>query len=127
MTRLQCSMLVVCLLALSAVAQQNSNHKKEKATLNFTVLKEENGKPVKNAEVILHPVGKDGKQKDEGLELKTHDDGKTGIAGIPYGKLRIQVIAKGYRTYGQDVVVGEPSLEITIKLQEPKEQFSIYK
>jgi uncharacterized GH25 family protein len=125
MTRLQCSILLVCLLTLCAVAEQNS--RKQKATLNFTVVKEENGKPVKNAEVILHPVGKDGKQKDEGLELKTHDDGKTGIAGIPYGKLRIQVIAKGYRTYGQDVVVGEPTLEITIKLQEPKEQFSIYK
>src|SRR5947209_6472995 len=125
MTLLQRSISVVCLLSFLALAQQSSHQRK--AVLNITVVRDENGKPVKNAEVILHPVGKDGKQKDEGLELKTHEDGKTGIAGIPYGKLRIQVIAKGFRTYGQDLVVGEPTLEITIKLQEPKEQFSIYK
>ena len=101
--------------------------KSQKAVLNITVVREDNGKPVKNAEVVLHPVDKGGKQKQEGLELKSHDDGKAEINGIPFGKLRIQVIAPGYRTYGQDFVVNQPTMEITIKLQKPAEQFSIYK
>ena len=113
------------LLALPAAAQQKPQSRK--AVLNITVLKEVNGKPVRNAEVILHPVDKGGSQKQEGLELKTHEDGKADISGIPYGKIRIQVIAAGYRTYGQDFVVNQPNMEITIKLEKPADQFSIYK
>jgi len=41
--------------------------------------------------------------------------------------LRIQVIAPGFRTYGQDYEVSQPNLEITIKMQKPTDQFSIYK
>lgn len=95
--------------------------------LTVTVVRDSNGKPVKNAEIVLHPVDEHGKQMAEGLELKTHDDGKAETGGIPYGKLRIQVIAKGFKTYGEDYDIGQPNLEITIKLQKPAEQFSIYK
>ena len=97
------------------------------AGLNFTVLKDANGKPVRNAEIVLHPVDERGRQKSEGLELKTHEDGKASVSGIAYGKLRIQVIAAGFRTYGADYDVNQPNLEITIKLEKPTEQFSIYK
>jgi uncharacterized GH25 family protein len=125
MTLFQRAGWVVCLMAVAAFSQQKSPQ--NKAVLDITVVKDSNGKPVKNAEVILHPVDKEGKQKQEGLELKTHEDGKAGISGIPYGKLRIQVIAQGYRTHGEDIVVNQPNQEITIKLQKPAEQFSIYK
>jgi len=77
--------------------------------------------------VVLHMVDLHGKQKQEGMELKTHEDGKAEASGIPYGKVRIQVIAPGFRTYGQDFEVSQPSLELTIKLQKPSEQLSIYK
>ena len=97
------------------------------ATLNLVVLREANGKPVKNAEVILHLLDKEGRQKQDGLELKTHEDGKAETAGIPFGKVRVQVIAQGFRTWGQDFDVAQASMEITVKLQKPKEQFSIYK
>lgn len=97
------------------------------ATLSFTVLRESSGKPVRNAEIVLHLLDKNGNQKEEGLELKTHDDGKTETGGIPYGKMRVQVIASGFRTYGEDFTIDKPTLQITIKLQKPKEQFSIYK
>ena len=125
MSRFVYAGLLLALLALPAGAQQKPQSRK--AVLNITVVKDANGKPVKNAEVILHPVDKGGNQKQEGLELKTHDDGKAGISGIAYGKLRIQVIAQGYRTYGQDFVVNQPTMEITIKLEKPADQFSIYK
>lgn len=97
------------------------------ASVNVTVVKDANGKPVKNAEVVLHLIDNHGKQRQEGMELKTHDDGKAEATGIPYGKVRVQVIAPGFRTYGQDFSVDQPNLEITIKMQKPAEQFSIYK
>lgn len=114
------------LLAAAAFAGQKSTELKT-ALVNLIVVREANGKPVKNAEVVFHLVGKDGKQKQEGLELKTHDDGKAEASGLPYGKWRVQVIAPGFKTYGQDIEVGQPSMELTIKLQKPTEQYSIYK
>jgi Carboxypeptidase regulatory-like domain len=125
MTHLQRAGLCLLFLCLAAMAQDEN--KAPTATLNLTVVKEANGKPVKNAEVVLHLLDKHGNQKQDGLELKTHEDGKAATSGIPYGKVRIQVIARGFRTWGDDVEVTGPNMELTIKLQKPKEQFSIYK
>jgi hypothetical protein len=128
MTLLFRSFLTVVLLVFTSFAQQNpSQEAPPTARVSVTVVREEGGKPVKNAEVVLHLLDKSGKQKEEGLELKTHDDGKAETTGIPYGKVRIQVIARHFRTYGEDYEVKQPTLEIVIKLQKPKDQFSIYK
>jgi hypothetical protein len=134
MSRVKYTGLALCLVALAAFGQQKPdpkpqgkpNHKAKTAYVSLLVVRESNGKPVKNAEIVLHPVI-EGKQKDEGLELKSHEDGTAESAGIPYGKMRIQVIAQGFRTYGQDYDIDQPNMEITIKLQKPTEQFSIYK
>lgn len=128
MTRITRACLAGLLLALTAAALQNSPEASPATgRVSLIVVKESNGKPVKNAEVVLHLLDKSGKQKEEGLELKTHDDGKADTAGVPYGKVRVQVIAKGFRTYGEDYDLNQPNLEITIKLQKPVGQFSIYK
>lgn len=118
----------VAMITLSAFAQKE-HHKEERKTaqLNFVVVRESNGKPVRNAEIVLHLLDKDGKQKQESLELKTHEDGKAETTGIPYGKVRIQVIAQGFRTYGEDYDIKDASLDVTIKMQKPADQFSIYK
>ena len=96
------------------------------ADMNFVVLKDDNGKPVRNAAVVLHPVDDDGKQKRNGLELKTDADGKANFEGVPYGKLRIQVLADGFQTYGEDYDVAKPSLDVTVKMKRPTKQYSIY-
>ena len=96
------------------------------AALSFVVVKDSNGKPLRNASVVLHPVKKNGDQSLGGMELKTDEEGKTGIDGIPYGKLRIQVIAEHMRTFGQDYDINQPQMEITIKMKPPSEQYSIY-
>ena len=121
--------VVVFLVVLGALAQQKPEQKTShhNATLQFTVVNEGSSKPVKNAEVILHPLDKEGRQKAEGLELKTHDDGKAEVDGVPFGKIRIQVIAHGFRTYGEDYVIDQATQGITIKLQKPTDQYSIYK
>ena len=114
------------ILAATAKPQQRAQTDST-AVLNMVVVKETNGKPVKNAEVVVHLLDKEGRLKQEGLELKTHEDGKADATGIPFGKVRVQVIARGYRTFGEDYVVSQPQMDITIKLQKPQDQFSIYK
>jgi hypothetical protein len=98
----------------------------EYATIRIVVLKRYNGKPLRNAAVVLHEVKKDGKQSRAGLELKTDSQGRASYEGVPYGKLRIQVIAPGFRTYGEDYDITQPEHEIVIKMQRPTEQYSIY-
>jgi hypothetical protein len=94
--------------------------------INFMVIKDDNGKPVRNAAVIMHPVNPKGKQERGGLELKTDPDGKANYEGIPYGMLRVQVLAHGFQTFGQDYDIEESKREITIKLKRPQTQYSIY-
>jgi hypothetical protein len=96
------------------------------ATLNFIVLKDANGKPVRNASVVLHLVSEKGKQEKGDLELKTDLDGKASYEGVPYGKLRVQVLATGFQTFGEDYEVDRPTVEISIKLKRPTGQYSIY-
>lgn len=96
------------------------------AALSFLVLKDDNGKPVRNAAVVLHPVNTRGKQGRGGFELKTDNEGKTHFEGVPYGKLRVQVLASGFQTYGEDFDIDSEAREITIKLKRPQKQYSIY-
>lgn len=96
------------------------------SSVRVVVLKDDNGKPVRNAAVIFHPVGQKGKQSKGGFELKTDSEGKTGFDGIPFGTLRIQVIASGFRTFGEDYTVDQPEQEIMIRLKRPQDQYTIY-
>lgn len=95
--------------------------------LSVKVLKADNGKPIRNAAVILHDVNEHGKTSAGGMELKTDAEGNASYSGLPYGKILIQVIAPGFQTYGEDYDINEATKEITIKLKRPQEQYSIYK
>ena len=110
---------LLLILALGTQAQSLAN-------LTFTVTKADNAKPVRNAAVVLHPVNKDGRQATSGVELKTDTDGKASYDGAPYGKIRVQVLAPGFQTYGEDFDINQPRQEIAVKLQRPKNQYSIY-
>jgi hypothetical protein len=94
--------------------------------LRFVVVRDYNGKPVRNAAVVLHPVNRKGKQSRGGLELKTDGEGRANIDGIPYGPLRVQVLAQGFQTFGEDYKIDRAETEITVKLKRPGGQYSIY-
>lgn len=96
------------------------------STIKFVVIKDDNGKPVRNAAVILHPVGQSGKQAKGGFELKTNAEGQTESDGIPYGLLRVQVIAPGFQTFGDDYTINQPEQNVTIRLKRPQDQYTIY-
>ena len=129
--------LVVCAgfsaaVPLSAHAQDENQRRGRKykvppatSHIEVTVLKASNGKPITNAGVVFHPM-KNG--KDEGnLEVKTDPDGKAIIDVIETGSdLRVQVIATGYATFGQDYKVDTDNKEISISMLRPRAQISAY-
>ncbi len=118
------SVVLVALAVAIPVAAKKKNE--PLSSISFLVLRDENGKPIRNAAVVVHPVNEDGKQQRGGIELKTDPEGKTNYEGIPYGKMRIQVLAPGFQTYGDDYDVNQPTMDITVKMKRPARQYSIY-
>src|ERR1700681_550390 len=112
--------VALVMTSMAALAQDDT------AVLNFQVLRDYNGKPIRNASVVMHPVQKNGQQAKGGLQIKTDADGKASFDGAPYGKLRIQVLAQGFQTFGADYDIDKPTLEITVKMKRPAGQYSIY-
>jgi hypothetical protein len=96
------------------------------SALRFVVVRDSDGKPVRNAEVVLHPVKRKGKQAKGEMELKTDAEGRTNVDGIPYGPLRVQVLAPHFQTFGEDYEINKAEMEITVKLKRPGGQYSVY-
>jgi len=119
------------LLALpTAHAQEHGRGRKYKpppptCNVTVTVVRADNKKPVEDAAVVFHPL-KEGKN-DGNMELKTNEEGKVSLNVIPVGAtLRLQVIATGFQTYGKDYDLPDDAKEITVKLNLPQRQYSIY-
>ena len=114
------------LLTMLASASDKQSAAVQFSNLHFTIVKDDNNKPVRNASVVLHPVNKDGSQSKGGFQIKTDNDGKAASEGIPYGLLRVQVLAPGFQTFGDDYKVDKPDMEIEIRLKRPGDQLSVY-
>jgi hypothetical protein len=92
------------------------------------VVTTESGRPIDQASVIVrfvrgHVVFKLKKLRTT-YELRTNQDGEAKVPEIPQGEIRIQVIAKGYQTFGQIFDVTEEEKTIEIKLNPPQQQYS---
>jgi len=122
-SKLVLAMLMVLAIAGLARAQDDEG---PTSSLKFVVVRDSDGKPVRNAQIVLHPVNRKGKQTRGEMELKTDADGRTSVDGIPYGALQVQVLAPHFQTYGQDYEIDKPALEITVKLKHPGDQYSTY-
>jgi hypothetical protein len=109
-------------------AKRGRKYKAPPPTSHFevTVVRETNGKPIENASVIFHPL-EDGKNAGN-MELKTNDEGKAVIDLLEIGSdVRVQIIARGYQTYGEDYKIDKDTMAIAVKLKRPSGQYSIYK
>jgi len=97
--------------------------------LQFVVTNTDN-KPVGNASLIVKFVQGRSKIKFTKIrkewELRTGEAGTAKIPSIPQGKILIQVIAKGYQTFGQTFDVDEDEKTIEIKLNPPQKQYSAH-
>ena len=79
-------------------------------------------KPVSNASVYVRfPVagGLFHKDKLAELNLKTNEDGSVKVPDIPRGKILIQVVAKGWKTYGKWYEIESEAMTVEIKLEPP--------
>lgn len=96
------------------------------ARIEVVVTRASTGKPVDNASVIFHPLTNG--RNSGNMELKTNDDGKAMMDLLELGSsVRLQIIAPGFQTYGEDYKVDKESMSIEVKLKRPTEQYSIYK
>jgi hypothetical protein len=127
------AILGLILSSLAASAQQTTSKRGRKyksppptARIEVTLVRDVDGKPIENAAVIFHTMEGD---KDEGnMELKSNEDGKAIIDVLPIGDtVRLQIIAKGFQTYGGDYKIDKDQMAIDIRLKRPGEQYSIYK
>jgi hypothetical protein len=95
------------------------------------VLKDQAGKPVDHASVVVrfvqgHSVVKLGKAIRTTFELRSNQEGEARIPSIPQGKILVQVIAKGYQTFGQTFDVTEEEKTLDITLNPPQQQYSAH-
>ena len=118
--------VLTMLLSTGIAVGQKDTGEDPTSWIHFSVIKDDNGKPVRNAAVVMHSVNVKGKQERGGMELKTNAEGKAEFDGVPYGMLRVQVLAQGFQTYGDDFDVEKSTMEITIKLKRPQGQYSVY-
>jgi hypothetical protein len=131
--RFALSAIVLGSLGATLVAGQDTTKRGRKykappptSHVEVTVTRATTGKPVENASVIFHPLV-DGRDKGN-MELKTNDDGKVSIDLLEIGSnVRVQIIAPGFQTYGEDYKIDKDQIALAVKLRRPTEQYSIYK
>lgn len=87
------------------------------------------GNPVERASVVVRFVKgrakmKLGKKIRTTWETRTNQEGVAKIPPVPQGQILVQVIAKGYQTFGQKFDVDEEEKTIQVKLNPPQAQYS---
>jgi hypothetical protein len=88
-------------------------------------------KPIDRAAVIVNfvqgrSVVKLGKKVITHWEVRTNQDGIARVPALPEGKVRIQVNAKGYQTFGDVFDAEGEEKTIVIKLNPPQQQYSAH-
>ena len=95
-------------------------------------VKDNDGQPVHQAAVILdflsahHQVFKLGRREAKHWEVRTNLEGVARFPAIPQGKVRVQVIAKNFQTYGKDIDMDQPQTKVEVTLKPPQKQYSVY-
>lgn len=88
-----------------------------------------NDKPIERASVVVKFIKgrsafKLGKKQITTWQLKTNQDGIAKLPSIPQGDIRVQVIAKGYQTFGETYAIEEAERTVLVKLNPPQPQYS---
>jgi len=113
----------MCMLALPLAAADLTKIK--------VVVNNERGKPVDRASVVVKFVGgrslvKLGRKIKTSWEMRSSQEGVVEVPELPKGKVLVQVIAKGYQTFGDTFEITEDERTIEISLARPQKQFSAH-
>jgi hypothetical protein len=81
--------------------------------------------PVENASVYLKYVEEHKLKKDRKVELnvKTNRDGTAHIPEAPTGRVLLQVVAEGWKTYGRWYDITEAKQTIKVHLERPEKWY----
>lgn len=122
-TRILCLAVMFCLpLAMQADPPMTT------LRVEIKTLKD---KPIDRASVVLdfvegRSIAKFGKKIRTHWETRTNQEGVAKLPPIPQGKVRIQIIAKGYQTYGNVYDLNQDEQTVEIKMNPPQSQFSVH-
>ena len=99
-------------------------------TITVTV-KNQYGKPVDNAAVILDFLGsrqitKLGRRKATHWEVRSNQDGVAKFPPVPQGTLQVQVVGKNYQTFGTKLDVDQEQKAVEVVLNPPQKQYSAH-
>lgn len=88
-------------------------------------------RPVERAAVIVdfvegRSVSKLGRKILKHWEVRTNQEGVAKLPTMPQGKIRLQVVAKGYQTFGEHYELDQTEQTITVKLNPPQPQYSAH-
>jgi|SRR5208283_131370 len=120
-----CVLLVVLAGSLPIRAQENPAPPKNTAPspvnrLTIEVTGGDGNKPVENASVYLKTVEQHLiKDKKSEVNVKTNQEGIAHIPDIPLGRVLIQIVADGWKTYGHWYDITDPKQTIQIHLDRP--------
>lgn len=107
--------------------KSNAQNKKDKKnadppTTRLKIRVTGNDKPLSNATVYVRFYTSGGflrKDKLAELDLKTNEDGSVKVPDLPQGRVMIQVIAKGWHTFGKWYDIDSEEQLVEIKLEPP--------
>jgi uncharacterized GH25 family protein len=119
------------LLAIALIASALCGMASAQTTKLRIEVKNIDDKPVDRASVLVRfvegrSVAKLGKKIKTSWELKTNQEGVATIPPIPQGQILVQVIAKGYQTYGEKIEINEEEKTVEVKLKPPQSQYSAH-
>ena len=112
-------LLLAALLVAAAGAGLSAGPQDEEVRLEVAITAEESGDPITNATVYLKYEEKRFLRKDKKIEFtsKTNDDGKAVFPLVPEGRVLVQIVAKGWKTYGKYYELEGPKQTLEVKLQ----------
>ena len=125
---LACAFSIASLLPLAAATQNNPSADSAAAPktaqsnrVRIEVVGGDGDKPVENASVYLKYVEERKLRKDKKVELnvKTNREGVAHVPDAPLGKVLVQVIAEGWKTYGKWIEITDPRQTVKVKLEKP--------
>ena len=117
------SVLIAGVIALPLLADETT-----KLQVRVTNLE---GRPIDRASVVVKFVKgrsalKLGKKVYTHWETRTNQEGLAKVPELPQGEILIQVIAKGYQTFGNTFDVKEEEKTVNVKLNAPQPQYSAH-
>ena len=114
--------LIVFVFSLS----EGITKERERTNLRI-VVQDTEGLPVSRASVVVRTLkGKKLNKIGRSFELRTSQQGTAPLPPLREGYVLVQVIARGYRTFGERLELRGIDQEYEIVLEAPKEQHSVH-